>query len=50
VTGRLSAALEVDDVVIGGGNAKLLKTLPTGARAGKNRFAFVGGYRLWAQR
>jgi predicted NBD/HSP70 family sugar kinase len=50
VVSRLSAALEVDDVVIGGGNAKLLKTLPAGARAGKNGFAFVGGYRLWAQR
>jgi len=50
VTNRLSAALEVDDVVIGGGNAKLLKRLPNGARAGKNGFAFVGGYRLWGQR
>lgn len=50
VTSRLRAALEVDDVVIGGGNAKLLKTLPAGARAGKNRFAFVGGFRLWEQR
>ena len=50
VTSRLRAALEVDDVVIGGGNAKLLKMLPAGARAGKNVFAFRGGYRLWAQR
>ena len=49
VTNRLRAALEVDDVVIGGGNAKLLETLPSGARAGKNRYAFVGGYRLWGQ-
>ena len=49
VTNRLRAALEVDDVVIGGGNAKLLATLPSGARAGKNRYAFVGGYRLWGQ-
>ena len=49
VANRLSAALEVDDVVIGGGNAKLLKTLPTGARPGKNLYAFVGGYRLWGQ-
>jgi hypothetical protein len=36
-------------VVIGGGNAKLLKQLPAGARAGKNGFAFAGGYRLWGQ-
>ena len=50
VTSRLSAALEADDVVIGGGNAKLLKELPAGARAGKNGYAFVGGFRLWGQR
>jgi len=49
VTNRLRAALEVDEVVIGGGNAKLLKQLPAGARAGKNGFAFAGGYRLWGQ-
>jgi predicted NBD/HSP70 family sugar kinase len=49
VTNRLRAALEVDEVVIGGGNAKLLKELPSGARAGKNGYAFVGGYRLWGQ-
>jgi predicted NBD/HSP70 family sugar kinase len=49
VTRRLRAALEVDDVVIGGGNAKLLKRLPAGARAGKNSYAFTGGYRLWGQ-
>lgn len=49
VANRLRAALEVDDVVIGGGNAKLLKTLPAGARAGNNGYAFVGGFRLWGQ-
>lgn len=49
VTNRLRAALEVDDVVIGGGNAKFLKTFPSGVRAGKNGYAFVGGYRLWGQ-
>ncbi len=43
----LSAALEADDVVLGGGNVKLLRTLPAGARAGANRNAFAGGYRLW---
>jgi polyphosphate glucokinase len=47
VVARLKAALQVDDVVIGGGNAKLLKRLPPGARLGKNANAFVGGYRLW---
>lgn len=44
---RLKSALEVDDVVVGGGNAKLLKTVPRGVRLGKNANAFVGGYRLW---
>ena len=47
VVTRLQAALEADDVVVGGGNAKLLKTLPKGARLGSNTNAFVGGYRLW---
>ena len=46
---RLRAALEADDVVVGGGNAKLLKALPPGARSGANRNAFRGGYRLWKQ-
>jgi predicted NBD/HSP70 family sugar kinase len=44
---RLRAAVEADDVVVGGGNAKLLKQLPPGVRSGANRNAFRGGYRLW---
>jgi polyphosphate glucokinase len=44
---RLTAALEADDLVLGGGNAKLLKTLPAGARLGDNANAFIGGFRLW---
>ena len=47
VVTRLQAALEADDVVVGGGNAKLLRTLPKGVRLGSNANAFVGGYRLW---
>ena len=43
----LIAALEPDDVVIGGGNVKNLKELPKGTRAGANANAFVGGFRLW---
>jgi polyphosphate glucokinase len=43
----LIAALEPDDVVIGGGNVKKLKELPPGSRAGSNVKAFVGGFRLW---
>lgn len=50
VVKRLKAALEADDVVVGGGNAKLLGTLPKGVRLGSNANAFVGGYRLWKAR
>jgi polyphosphate glucokinase len=41
------AALEPDDVVIGGGNVKHLETLPPHCRAGDNNNAFLGGFRLW---
>jgi polyphosphate glucokinase len=44
---RLIAALEPEDVVLGGGNVKKLKVLPPGCRAGDNASAFVGGFRLW---
>ena len=43
------AVLEPDDVVIGGGNAKKLKKLPNGCRAGDNNNAFLGGFRLWEE-
>jgi polyphosphate glucokinase len=44
---HLRAALEPDYVVLGGGNAKLLKELPPDTRLGANENAFVGGFRLW---
>jgi polyphosphate glucokinase len=47
VTNRLKAALVVDYVVLGGGNAKKLEELPPGARLGDNSHAFIGGFRLW---
>ena len=47
VVNRLKAALEADEIVIGGGNAKYLRRLPPGVRRGGNGQAFVGGYRLW---
>ncbi len=47
VVKQLSAALEPDDVVIGGGNVKKLKKLPDGTRAGANANAFLGGFLLW---
>jgi predicted NBD/HSP70 family sugar kinase len=49
VVARLVAALEPDDVVLGGGNVKELKELPPGCRVGDNANAFVGGFRLWEQ-
>ena len=39
--------VHADDVVVGGGNAKKLKELPKGCRAGDNAHAFAGGFRLW---
>jgi polyphosphate glucokinase len=47
VVGQLTAALEPDDIVLGGGNVKKLKELPTGCRRGNNANAFLGGFRLW---
>jgi len=45
--GHLVRALHLDDVVLGGGNVKRLKTLPEGCRGGDNVNAFLGGFRLW---
>jgi polyphosphate glucokinase len=43
----LVAALQADDVVLGGGNAKKLKELPPLCRLGDNANAFKGGFRMW---
>jgi polyphosphate glucokinase len=40
----------VDDVVIGGGNARRLQRLPKNARRVSNSKAFLGGLRLWQTR
>ena len=50
VVRQLKNALEPDYIVLGGGNAKLLKKLPSGARRGDNANAFRGGFRLWSER
>lgn len=47
VVKRLVAAIEPDEVVLGGGNVNKLKELPSGCRVGDNANAFVGGFRLW---
>jgi polyphosphate glucokinase len=49
VVTMLVAALEPDDVVLGGGNVKELKELPPRCRAGENANAFLGGFRLWEE-
>lgn len=46
---QLKFAFEADYVVLGGGNAVRLKSLPRGVRLGDNRNAFIGGLRLWQQ-
>ncbi|MCI4324270.1 MAG: ROK family protein [Thermoplasmata archaeon] len=50
VVEALSAALEPDYVVLGGGNVRKLKSLPPRCRRGSNRYSFRGGVRLWADR
>ncbi len=50
VVRQLKAAIQVDDVVLGGGNARLLRKPPPGTRLGNNANAFLGGYRLWTKR
>lgn len=47
VVERLRAALEPDYIVLGGGNAEKLDTLPPACRMGNNANAFAGGFRLW---
>jgi polyphosphate glucokinase len=49
VVARLVAALEPDDVVLGGGNVNILKELPPGCRVGDNANAFLGGFRVWEE-
>jgi polyphosphate glucokinase len=44
---QLRSAMQADYVVLGGGNAKLMKKLPADTRLGGNASAFQGGYRLW---
>jgi len=48
VVEKMSQALEPDEVVLGGGNVKLLKEMPPHCRPGDNFNAFLGGFRLWS--
>lgn len=47
VVALLKHALQVDYVVLGGGQTKNLKKLPPGVKLGTNRNAIIGGHRLW---
>jgi len=47
VVERLVAALEPQDVVIGGGNVIHMNKLPRGCRASNNAHAFIGAFRMW---
>ena len=46
---ELRNALQADYVVVGGGNARLLKKLPSKTELGDNQNAFRGGFRLWQE-
>jgi predicted NBD/HSP70 family sugar kinase len=48
VVAQLKNALQVEYVVLGGGNTKLLDTLPPETIRGSNENAREGGCRLWA--
>jgi polyphosphate glucokinase len=50
VVARFIPALELDDVVIGGGNVNKLDKLPPVCRAGGNALAFRGGFLLWEKK
>ncbi len=47
---ELCAAFVCETLVLGGGNAKLVRALPPHGRLGNNDNAFVGGFRLWTDR
>ena len=44
----LHSAFCVDYIVLGGGNAELVRHLPPGTRRGNNLTAFRGGMRAWS--
>lgn len=47
VVKQLKLAFIADYIVLGGGNAKLLESLPDDAELGHNRNVYLGGARLW---
>ena len=49
VLDQLRTATQAEYVVLGGGNARLMKKLPPYVRLGDNANAFRGGFRLWEE-
>ena len=47
IIGYFRAALEPDEILLGGGNIRHLDKLPPDCRRGDNADAFEGGFRLW---
>ena len=47
IMARLQAAMVCDYLLLGGGNAKLMKELPAGVILGANSNAIAGGLKLW---
>ena len=47
VATMLRDALQMPDVVLGGGNARYVRRLPPGMRIGRHDAAFVGGLKMW---
>lgn len=47
--GQLSAAVQADYTVLGGGQARLVRRLPRGVIRGDNSKSFLGGFRLWRE-
>lgn len=47
IVALLKHGLQVDYVVLGGGQTKKLKKVPRGARLGDNQNAILGGLRVW---
>jgi len=50
VVAQLKEALQADYVVLGGGNVKRLRALPSGTFRGDNENAREGGFRVWNRR
>jgi predicted NBD/HSP70 family sugar kinase len=46
---NFSHAFQPEDIVLGGGNSKLITQLPENCRLGTNQNALIGGFRLWEE-